>query len=56
MNNDWKEAKGSPPDYPEKQCDGENCFRKFKPTWHIQRRCPRCKKEKRPYKDADNPF
>jgi hypothetical protein len=46
------------PEPPEKKCDGLGCIRTFKPKWHTARRCERCKKEKRPYKqdNLDHPF
>lgn len=54
-NNDWEEVKTTPPPR-EKQCEGENCIRTFMAKWPGERRCERCRKEKRPYKDPNNPF
>jgi len=57
-NGEWVEAKGAstlrPPE--EKQCEAQNCIVKFTPTWHTQRRCERCRNEKRPYRTKDSPF
>jgi len=50
-------AKVEYPEQPEKQCEGRDCLNMFRPSgpWG-GRRCERCKKEKRPYKDSDSPF
>lgn len=41
---------------PKQMCHGENCIEYFKPTWHTQRRCQRCKKAKNGYKKEGHPF
>lgn len=40
----------------EKECEGRDCLRTFTPTFKLMRRCERCRKEKRPYKETDEPF
>lgn len=58
-NDNWEgamEVKGQPDPIEPRMCDGNNCLNMFTPTWHKQRRCARCRKEKRPYKDPQNPF
>jgi hypothetical protein len=51
------EVVGPPEPLEPRSCDGNNCLDTFTPTWHKQRRCPRCRREKRPYKDLkNNPF
>ena len=39
-------------------CDGLGCLQTFQPGWPTARRCKRCRKEKRPYKqdNLDHPF
>lgn len=39
-----------------KECEGVNCLDNFEVTFHKQRRCPRCRREKRSYKDPTAPF
>jgi len=39
-----------------RQCEAENCWKKFLIKWHTQRRCDRCRREKRPYRIEDHPF
>lgn len=52
----WITIKKVYPPQPPKWCEGENCGRPFVPIWPAERRCARCRKEKRPYKKPDNPF
>lgn len=40
----------------EKQCECLGCINKFKIEWKDQRRCPRCRAEKREYKNNSEPF
>lgn len=60
MNEDiWaggKEVEAPALELEEKECEGQNCLSSFMPQWHTQRRCPRCRKEKRPYRDSNSPF
>ena len=57
-SDDWSLAKEV--DYDDspvyKQCEGVGCPNRFVATWPKMRRCPRCRKEKRPYRDPDQPF
>jgi len=57
-NEDWGSGVPVQPVYEEQPCDGLGCIDKFTPTWHTQRRCDKCRKEKRPYKQdhPDHPF
>jgi len=51
-NDDWSGAKEVFAPMPERDCDGEGCEDKFRPKgpWG-ERRCGRCRAEKRPYKE-----
>jgi len=53
---DWSNAKEVLPEYERKKCQGEGCPDYFKVVWKDERRCARCRAEKRPYKDKENPF
>ena len=56
-DNEWVAVTGTATRVPEKkECEGKDCLNTFDAIWPGQRRCPRCRKEKRPYKDADSPF
>lgn len=39
-----------------KVCEGKDCANTFTVTWPGMRRCGRCRKNKVPYKLADEPF
>ena len=56
MDTEWKEVKGNPSTIDKKICEGKGCSQLYQPKWHTTRRCDRCRKEKRPYKAADEPF
>lgn len=59
QNVDWGSGKtvyAPEPDLVQKACEGENCLDTFLAKWPTERRCERCRKEKRPYKKSDSPF
>jgi len=56
QENQWTEAKSKASVPDKKECEGKDCLNFFVPTWHTQRRCERCRQEKRPYKTEDAPF
>jgi len=56
MPQEWIEAKGKRFPVEEKQCEAENCLNKFLVEWQGQRRCKRCRREKRQYRKENNPF
>ena len=56
LDDGWSDAKEVELPLQPRPCEGKDCLNMFTPTWPIQRRCPRCKREKRPYKDPTSPF
>jgi DnaJ-class molecular chaperone len=54
-NIDWTKGKEVAIEV-DRKCQGKDCLGTFTVEWPGQRRCPRCRKEGRPYKDKEEPF
>ena len=53
---DAKEVSAPPPEVKKKKCEAVDCLEYFEVTWPSMRRCERCRREKREYKDPSSPF